>query len=297
MPWAGIGHTAKPAQLRPIHRRPIKTLAIFPPLPPSPCRLPPPAPAASSLSLSRRRLPLSSSSLPQPPPSLPSLPSPPSPDGGTGAWTPERARGRTAGSTAASSTPAAVHRPRAPSGGMASSYLPGAASSSLPGAATSSLPGADSSSLPGAAEIQRRRQGRGGGGSGRRPELAARRRPGVRRPRSRGAAAEVRRRGDGRSWRRRPEQGSSGGPIAFFYFLYFYFAVGQTSTRQTFCRVPHKGHTAKTTFADACLPCGLCRVLHTAKLCRVENGLCRVQLAHGKLRVSRSDSYCLESDI
>ena len=35
-------------------------------------------------------------------------------------------------------------------------------------------------------------------------------------------------------------------------------------TRQRLCRVPEKLHTAKAGFADACLPCALCRVRHTA---------------------------------
>ena len=37
------------------------------------------------------------------------------------------------------------------------------------------------------------------------------------------------------------------------------------STWQTLYRVPDKWHTAKNLFADAYLPCAICRVQHTAK--------------------------------
>jgi len=51
----------------------------------------------------------------------------------------------------------------------------------------------------------------------------------------------------------------------FYLFLVHFFSECQKCTRQNLCHVPDKLHTAKIVFADACSPCALCRVQHTAK--------------------------------
>ena len=46
----------------------------------------------------------------------------------------------------------------------------------------------------------------------------------------------------------------------FFLFLFHFFAECQKCTRQSLCRMHDKLHMVKVVFADACLPCALCRV-------------------------------------
>ena len=59
--------------------------------------------------------------------------------------------------------------------------------------------------------------------------------------------------------------GVPSGPHGFFYLLFIFLPGVEKYTRQPLCRVPDRRHTAKDLFTDTCMPCALCRVLHTAK--------------------------------
>ena len=69
-----------------------------------------------------------------------------------------------------------------------------------------------------------------------------------------------------------------------------FFAGDRVCSQQSLCRVPDKKLPAKKSLSTDFLSAVLCRVLHPARLCRVQSSLCRVFLAPGKASESYSGS-------